>query len=30
MEFWEIDKSELRDKEVVREVKVRKGMTGGE
>ena len=29
MEFWEIDKSELRDKEVVREVKVRKGMTGG-
>ena len=30
MEFWEIDKSELRDKEVVREVKIRKGMTGGE
>ena len=29
MEFWEIDKSELRDKEVVREVKIRKGMTGG-
>ena len=29
MEFWEIDKSELRDKEVVREIKVRKGMTGG-